>query len=247
MKSEMDSLKENGVYEIVDRPLGKKVVKSKWVFRVKTNELGEVEKYKARVVAKGFSQVEGIDYDQTFSPTVRFESIRQMVALGTSRGMHMHQMDVTTAFLYAPLEEEVFMEQPEGTVEEGNEGKVMRLLKCLYGLKQSPRQWNICIDTALKQLGFARLKSDVGIYVKGKGEEAVYIALYVDDLFMLGIKLVKIEVVKRGLGKEFKMKDLGEAKFLLGIEIRRRDNGDVFSCSREICTRCTEPVQHGGV
>ena len=228
MKSEMDSLKENGVYEIVDRPLGKKVVKSKWVFRVKTNELGEVEKYKARVVAKGFSQVEGIDYDQTFSPTVRFESIRQMVALGTSRGMHMHQMDVTTAFLYAPLEEEVFMEQPEGTVEEGNEGKVMRLLKCLYGLKQSPRQWNICIDTALKQLGFVRLKSDVGIYVKGKGEEAVYIALYVDDLFMLGIKLVNIEVVKRGLGKEFKMKDLGEARFLLGIEIRRRENGDVF-------------------
>ena len=82
--------------------------------------------------------------------------IRQMVALGTSRGMHMHQMDVTTTFLYAPLEEEVFMEQPEGTVEEGNEGKVRRLLKCLYGLKKSPRQWNICIDTVLKQLGFVR-------------------------------------------------------------------------------------------
>ena len=140
MESEMDSLKENGVYEIVDRPAGKKVVKSKWVFRVKTNELGEVEKYKARVVAKGFSQVEGIDYDQTFSPTVRFESIRQLVAMGASKGMKMYQMDVTTAFLYAPLEEVVYMEQPEGTVLEGNEGKVMRLLKCLYGLKQSPRQ-----------------------------------------------------------------------------------------------------------
>ena len=91
-------------------------------------------------MAKGFSQVEGIDYDQTFSPTVRFESIRQLVAVGTSRGLHMHQMDVTIAFLYAPLEEEVYMEQPEGTVLEGNEGKVMRLLKCLYGLKQAPRQ-----------------------------------------------------------------------------------------------------------
>ena len=228
MESEMDSLKENGVYEIVDRPAGKKVVKSKWVFRVKTNELGEVEKYKARVVAKGFSQVEGIDYDQTFSPTVRFESIRQLVAMGASKGMKMHQMDVTTAFLYAPLEEVVYMEQPEGTVLEGNEGKVMRLLKCLYGLKQSPRQWNICIDTALKHLGFVRLKSDVGIYVKGEGEEAVYIALYVDDLFMVGMKLTNIEVVKQGLGKEFKMKDLGEARFLLGIEIRRQKNGDVF-------------------
>ena len=101
------------------------------------------------------------------------------MAIGASKNMQMHRMDVTTAFLYAPLEEVVFMEQPDGTVEEGSEGKVMRLLKCLYGLKQSPRQWNICIDTALKQLGFVRLKSDVGIYVKGEGEEAVYIALYV--------------------------------------------------------------------
>ena len=91
----------------------------------------------------------------------------------------------------------------------------------MYGLKQSPRQWNICIDTALKQLGFERLKSDVGMYMKGKGEEAVYTALYVDDLFLVGMKLTTIEVVKQGLGKEFKMKDLGEARFLMGIEIRR--------------------------
>lgn len=120
------------------------------------------------------------------------------------------------------------MEQPEGTVREGDEGKVMRLLKCLYGLKQSPRQWNIYIDTVLKQLGFRRLKSGFGIYVKGEGEDAVYIALYVDDLFLVGRKLSNIEVVKRGLHEEFKMKDLGEAKFLLGIEIRRQENGDVF-------------------
>ena len=228
MRSEMDSLKENGVYELVDRPKGKKVVKSKWVLRVKTNEKGEIEKYKGRVVAKGYSQVEGVDYDQTFSPTVRFESIRQMVALGTAKGMHLHQMDVTTAFLYAPLEEEVYMEQPEGTVLPGNENKVMKLLKCLYGLKQSPRQWNIYIDTVLKQLGFVRLKSDFGIYVKGEGENMVYIALYVDDLFLVGKVLERIKEVKLGLHGEFKMKDLGEAKFLLGIEIRRQDNGDVF-------------------
>ena len=228
MDSEMASLVENGVYELVDRPKGKKVVKSKWVFRVKTNEKGEVEKFKARVVAKGYSQVEGVDYDQIFSPTVRFESIRQLIALGASKGLEMHQMDVTTAFLYAPLEEEVYMEQPDGTVKEGEEAKVMRLLKCLYGLKQSPRQWNLCIDAVLQKLGFRRLKSDVGIYVKGEGDEAVYIALYVDDMFMVGKKLKNIEVVKEGLGREFKMKDLGLAKFLLGIEIRRQENGDVL-------------------
>ena len=228
MNSEMLSLQENGVYEIVDRPARKKVVKSKWVLRIKTNERGEIEKYKARVVAKGFSQVEGVDYDQTFSPTVRFESIRQLVAVRTSRGLHMHQMDVTTAFLYAPLEEEVYMEQPEGTVLEGNEGKVMRLLKCLYGLKQAPRQWNIYIDTVLKGLGFRRLKSDVGVYMKGEGASAIYIALYVDDLFMVGENLDDIQRVKKGLSGEFKMKYLGEAKFVLGIEIRRGENGNVF-------------------
>ena len=172
--------------------------------------------------------MEGVDYDKTFSPTIRFESIRQMVALGASKGLEMHRMDVTTAFLYAPLEEEVYMEQPEGTTLPGGEGKVTRLLKCLYGLKQSPRQWNHLIDTVLKELGFTRLKSDFGIYVKGEGDDAVYIAMYVDDLFLVGRKLGRIREVKDGLSSQFKMKDLGEARFLLGIEIRRQDNGDIF-------------------
>ena len=228
MDSEMRSLKKNGVYELVDRPEGKKVVKSKWVLRVKTNEKGGVEKYKARVVENGFNQVEGVDYDQTFSPTVRFESIRQLVALGASKGLQMHQMDVTTTFLYAPLEEEVFMEQPEGTILPGDEGKVMWLRKCMYGLKQAPRQWNILIDGVLKKLEFTRPKSDVGIYMKGDGDNAIYIALYVDDLFLVGELLGEIEKVKARLSTEFKMKDLGEARFLLGIEIRRQMNGDVL-------------------
>ena len=118
------------------------MVKSKWVFRVKKNVDGLVEEYKARVVANAFSQVEGVDYDQTFFPTVRFESIRQLIALGASKGLHMHQMNVTTAFRYAPLVEEVHMEVQEGTCQEGEEGMVMLLLRCLYGLKQAPRGWN---------------------------------------------------------------------------------------------------------
>ena len=139
MEAEMRSLQENQVYRQVPRPKGKKVEKSKWVFRIKLNVDGSVEKYKARIVAKGFNQVEGEDYDHTFSPTVRFESIRQLVAMGASRGLHMHQMDVTTAFLYAPLEEEVYMEAPDGTCELGEADLVWLLLTCLYGLKQAPR------------------------------------------------------------------------------------------------------------
>ena len=120
------------------------------------------------------------------------------------------------------------MEQPEGTIRKGEEGKVMRLWKCLYGLKQAPREWNHYIDAVLKQMGFIRLKTDFGIYMKGEGEGAVFIALYVDDLLLVGRSLDRIKEVKLGLHSEFKMKDLGEATFLLGIEISRQPNGDVF-------------------
>ena len=150
MAAEMGSLQENQVYRLVPRPKGKKVMKSKWVFRIKFNADGSVEKYKAIIVAKGFSQVEGEDYDQTFSPTARFESICQLVAMGASRGLHMHQMDVTTTFLYAPLEEEVYMEASDGTCMPGEADLVWLLLKCLYGLKQAPRGCNQHIDDVLK-------------------------------------------------------------------------------------------------
>ena len=111
----MGSLRENNVYKPVDRPKGKKVVNSRWVLWLKTDVDGKVVTYQARVVAKEYSQVAGVNYNQTFSPTVRFEAIKSLIALGVSEGLEMHQMDVTTAFLYAPLEEEVYMEQPEGT------------------------------------------------------------------------------------------------------------------------------------
>ena len=126
---------------------GKKVVKSKWVLRVKTNAEGEVAKYKSRVVEKSYSQVEGVKFDKNFSLTVRFERIRKMVAMGTSKNMEMHQLDVRTTFLYAPLEEEVNMQQPEGTMQLGDEGKMLRLLKCLYELKQAPRPFTTFTST----------------------------------------------------------------------------------------------------
>lgn len=245
MDSEMASLVENGVYELVERPEGKKVLGCRWIFRIKTDENGNQVKHKARVVAKGYNQVEGESYFQIFSPTVRFESVRQLAAVGASRGLRMHQMDVTTAFLYAPLMEEVYMERPEGTAEEGDH-RVMRLLKCLYGLKQSPREWNKCVHEVLQKLGFTRLKSDVGIYVKGEGADAIYLALYVDDMFIVGEKLEGIEEVKRGLGREFKMKDLGEAKFLLGIEIRRQENGDVLLVQEKYAREVVERYNMGG-
>lgn len=156
------SLQENKVYTIVDRPEDKIIVTSKWVFKKKIGLSGKVEKYKARLVARGFMQEEGTNYGETYSPTVRQESIRLLLAMATSEGMHMEQMDVTTAFLYADLVEEVYLEIPEGMFldMEGLEGKCLRLWKALYGLKQIPHMWNLHVDKALAEFGMVRLSAD---------------------------------------------------------------------------------------
>ena len=223
--AEVKSLKDNKVYSVVDRPVGKRVVKAKWVMRRKLLPGGKLDKLKARIVAKGFTQREGIDYEETFSPTVRFESVRLMVAAAAADGLHTHQMDVTTAFLYASLNEEVYMELMEGMEGYGTPGKVARLWKALYGLKQASRMWNHHIDGILKQMGFVRLSGDHGVYVKWDGEERVWLALNVDDIFLTGKDLAKIEETKKTLGADMKVKDMGEAQYLLGIELRRRQLG----------------------
>ena len=137
----------------VPRP-SRKVISTKWVMRVKTDASGNLEKYKAKVVAKGFRKVEGVDYEETFAPTVRFESVRALVAMAAGGGLELDQMDVTTTFLYAELEEETYVEIPEGVAQVGEGDRVWRLWKCLYGLKQSPRMWNQTIDKLLKKSGF---------------------------------------------------------------------------------------------
>ena len=225
MDSELESLWSNNVYMEVDRPTGK-VIGSRWVLRVKTDAEGRIDKYKARVVAKGYRQMEGVDYEETFAPTVRFESIRALLAMGVAEGWKFDQMDVSTAFLYAELEEETYVEIPEGI--SGVAGKVWKLLKCLYGLKQSPRMWNQTIDKVLAEIGFVRLKTDHGVYVFGTGDGRVFIALYVDDLLIMWKSMPVLKQVKEQLQKRFKMKDLGTAIFLLGIELRRTANGDLL-------------------
>ena len=223
--AEVKSLNDNKVYTVVDRPLKKKVVKAKWVLRRKLLPGGKLDKLKARIVAKGFTQREGIDYDETFSPTVRFESVRLMVAASAAAGMHTHQMDVTTAFLYASLDEEVYMELMEGMDGFGEPGKVARLWKAIYGLKQASRMWNIHIDGILASMGFIRLTGDHGVYFKWDGVDRVWLALYVDDIFLISLNLANITESKKTLGADMKVKDLGVAQYLLGIELRRMQLG----------------------
>lgn len=158
MQQEINSLHKHDVWTLTELPEGRKVIGSKWVFKVKHNADGSVEKHKARLVAQGFSQKHGVDYDETFSPVVRFESIRTVIALAVKKGLKMHQMDVKTAFLYGELEEEVYMRQPEGFVVEGQEHLVCKLNKSLYGLKQSPRCWNHVLDEQLQSMDLFKLQ-----------------------------------------------------------------------------------------
>ena len=149
MVEEYDSIMKNQVWEVVPRPQGKKVVGSRWIYKVKHAANESVEKYKARFVAKGFSQKEGIDYEETFAPVVRYSSIQTIISLAVEMCRRVHQMDIKTAFLNEVIEEEVYIEQLEGFDVENRETHVCRLHRALYGLKQAPRAWYSRIDSYL--------------------------------------------------------------------------------------------------
>ena len=204
MQKELESLENNDVLDLVDLPEGRRVVGSRWVFKRKVGSNGIVERYKARLVARGYSQKFGEDYDETFSPLVRFESIRMIVSLAAHHRLQLHQMDVTTAFLNGELEEEVFMKQPEGFVKRGQEQKVCKLKRSIYGLRQSPRCWNFALDSQLKKMGFQQTTSDPCLYISTEGELFI-VAVYVDDILLAGKSTKRMEEVKKEFGKQFKV------------------------------------------
>jgi hypothetical protein len=183
MTEEYQSIMKNDVWDIVLRREGKSVVTSKWIYKIKHAVDGSVEKYKARFVARGFSQVEGIDYEETFAPIARYTSICTIISLAASMGWRVHQMDVKTAFLNGEIEEEVYMEQPDGFVTHEKESHVCRLKKALYGLKKAPRAWYEKIDGYLMSLGFSKSVVDPNLYYHIVGDECLILVLYVDDLF----------------------------------------------------------------
>ena len=227
MQQEIDSLQEHDVYELTELPRGRRAVGCKWVFKIKHNADGSIERYKARLVAQGYSQRYGVDYDETFSPVVRFESIRTVIALSVQRGLKLHQIDVTSAFLNGELEDEVYMKQPEGFEVEGKEDLVYKLNKSLYGLKQSSRCWNSVLDEHLKSIGFVQTESDPCIYVKVKDGDIFIAAVWVDDIILAGKTDEEINNVKASIAERFQVKDMEELKYILGQQVIQ-ENGKVW-------------------
>ncbi|CAL1371306.1 unnamed protein product [Linum trigynum] len=160
MKDEMDSLYENKTFELVKLPKGKRALKNNWVFKIKHDEHNRQPRFKARLVVKGFSQRKGINFDEIFSPVVKMTSIRTVLGLAASLNMEVEQMDVKTTFLTSDLEEEIYMQQPEGFKKEKKEDYVCRLRNSLYGLKQAPRQWYRKFETVMGEEGYKKTTSD---------------------------------------------------------------------------------------
>eukprot|EP00253_Pinus_taeda_P002330 PITA_02330 len=196
----------------------KAVVTLKWHYKIKHGVDGSVEKYKARFVARGFSQKEGIDYDEIFAPIARYTTIRSIIALATLQGWNLHQMDVKTAFLHGSIKEEVYVEQLEGFEIHDRESHVCRLKKALYGLKQAPRAWYERIDSYLMKLGFTKSEADPTLYFKVEDDKPLILVLYVDNLFLTGADPL-IHKCKRELASKFEMKDLGLMHYFLGPEV----------------------------
>ncbi|KAG7003598.1 Retrovirus-related Pol polyprotein from transposon TNT [Fusarium oxysporum f. sp. conglutinans] len=215
LKDEHGSLVENGVWTLVTLPPGRKALRGKWVFKLKRGENGQVLRYKARFVVRGFEQREGIDFNETFASVVKPMSYKMIFAIAAALDLELEQMDVKTAFLYGLVNEEIYVQQPEG-FDDGS-GRVCKLLRALYGLKQAPRVWYETLSTFLAALGFKPLLSDMGVFVKCH----TFIAVYVDDLLIAGPSKDEIVAVKQALCNKFKMTDLGPCKYYLGMSLRR--------------------------
>jgi hypothetical protein len=225
IKSELDSLVRNNTWTVVDKPEEANLISPKWVFKVKWLPNGQIDKYKARLVARGFTQQYGIDYDETFSPVMRLESLRILFAVATLRGLLIHQMDVMSAYLVGELDGEVYLSIPEGINVENKENKALRLNKTLYGLKQSGRVWNKTITGYLKEIGLQAIPADPSVFINNTS--SIIVALYVDDLLLFAREEEELLKVKRALMDRFDIKDLGEVTYILGIQVRKGQDGSI--------------------
>ena len=227
---EYSSLVENETWDLVRLPKGRTTIGCKWIFRVKYDGKGNIERFKGRLVAQGFSQKYGVDYLEIFSPVARFSSIWILLAFAAKNKLLVHQMDVVSAFLNGELKEEIYMQQPPGYLQSGKEEFICKLRKSIYGLKQSPRCWNAKLSDYLKSLGFKESGADPCVFIKSC--KLQIIAVYVDDLILMPETVQEMEEMKEGLASTFRMKDMGELCFCLGINFERNDEG-ISLCQKQ--------------
>lgn len=225
MSSEYDAFARNDTFDLVDRSLAKNIVGSKWIFRIKRLPNGSIDRYKARVVAKGFHQRPGVDFSDTYSPVVKHATIRLVLGTAVARGWPLQHLDVNNAFLQGPLNEEVYMLQPPGLIDKDKPNHVCRLKKAVYGLKQAPRAWYTALKEYLVSIGFKNSLADASLFTLRSGDSFVYILIYVDDIIITGTSMTSLNQVTDLLAAKFSLKDLGELSYFLGMEAYRSPAG----------------------
>ena len=230
MDEEIQALEDNNTYTLVPRVDGRSPIGGRWVYALKQDQDNNV-RYKARYVAKGYSQVEHVDYDEIFSPTARISSVRMLAQLAVQQDLVVHQMDVKSAYLNAEIDCEIFMKQPQGYVklDNNNEPLVCRLNKSLYGLKQSGRNWNIMLHSFLLDIGFKQSLADNCVYIKYEDNVKTIIIVWVDDLIIAASDDNTLNDVKSSLSEKFKMKDLGKLSWFLGFQFDFIDSDIIMS------------------
>ncbi|KAL1213817.1 Retrovirus-related Pol polyprotein from transposon RE2 [Cardamine amara subsp. amara] len=222
---EKSAMERNHTWDEADLPPGKRAVSSRWIFTIKYLSNGDIERYKARLVARGFTQTYGDDYIDTFAPVAKLHTVRVCLSLAVNLDWELWQIDVKNAFLQGELEEEVYMTPPPGLEDSIAPGKVLRLRKAIYGLKQSPRAWYHKLSSTLKEKGFNRSEADHTLFTLQSSKGIIVVLVYVDDLIISGNDKEGIQETKTYLKTIFDIKDLGELKYFLGIEVCRSPEG----------------------
>ncbi|GJZ84552.1 retrovirus-related pol polyprotein from transposon TNT 1-94 [Tanacetum coccineum] len=225
MQEELHQFDRLKVWELVDKPFGKMIIKLKWLWKNKKDEDQTVIRNKARLVAKGYAQEEGIDFEESFAPVARLEAVRIFVAYATHKSFPIYQMDVKTAFLNGPLKEEVYVAQPEGFVDPDHPEKVYLLRKALYGLKQAPRAWYDELSNFLMSKGFTKGIIDLTLFKIKYGEDILLVQIYVDDIIFRSTNPKYSKRFEKLMHSRFEMSLMGEMKFFLGLQIHQSPKG----------------------
>ncbi|GJV77015.1 putative ribonuclease H-like domain-containing protein [Tanacetum coccineum] len=229
MQEELLQFKLQKVWILVDLPKGHRAIGTKWVYRNKKDERGIVIRNKARLVAQGHTQEEGIDYDEVFAPVARIEAIRIFLAYASYMGFMVYQMDVKSAFLYGQIEEEVYVCQPPGFEDPDHPNKVYKVVKALYGLHQAPRAWYDTLATYLLSNGFQRGQIDQTLFIKRHKGHILLVQIYVDDIIFGSTKKELCEEFEKLMKDKFQMSSMGELTFFLGLQVQQKQNGIFIS------------------
>lgn len=241
MQEEIDEITRNGTWVLEPRPAFVKPVKSKWVYANKFDSNQHLSRRRARLVAKGFTQQHGIDYNETFAPVAKYSTIRFLLALATDEDLNLLQIDVKSAFLNGNLAEAIFLEQPEGFVDPSRPTHVYRLHKALYGLKQASRAWHCVVDSLLKSLGFKQSDSDCSLYIENSSAPPIYIIVYVDDMLLASKSNERLQLTASRIGKKVSIRIESEVTKFLGILICRDwKKGTLHIHSRNIIDQLLE-------